>query len=57
VPALGRRILRLAIGQPAPSAERIEALVEAATGDRGGVAIELGAGRVASVRGRRVHIE
>jgi tRNA(Ile)-lysidine synthase len=56
-PALGRRILRLAVGQPTPSAERIEALVDAAGGDRGGVSIELGAGRVASVRGRRVRIE
>jgi tRNA(Ile)-lysidine synthase len=55
-PALGRRILRLAIGQPAPSAERIDALVDAATGNRGGLTIELGAGRVASVRGRRIQI-
>jgi tRNA(Ile)-lysidine synthase len=55
-PALGRRILRLAIGQPSPSAERIEALVDAATGDHGGITIELGGGRSASVRGRRVHI-
>jgi len=54
---LDRRILRMAIGQPAPSAERIEALVEAASGDRGGVRIELGAGRSASVRGRRIRIE
>ena len=45
-PALGRRVLRLAIGEPAPSAERIEALLEAAAGDRGGVPIELGGGRV-----------
>jgi tRNA(Ile)-lysidine synthase len=55
-PALARRILRMAVGQPSPSAERIDALVDAAGGDHGGVTIELGAGRVASVRGRRVHI-
>ena len=53
-PALGRRVLRLAIGEPAPSAERVEALLEAATGDRGGVQVELGGGRVASVRERRI---
>ena len=53
-PALGRRMLRLAIGAPAPSAERIGALLEAAGGDRGGVRIELGGGRVASVRQRRI---
>jgi tRNA(Ile)-lysidine synthase len=52
--ALGRRLLRLAIGGPAPSAERIEALIEAAEGGRGGVVIELGGGRSASVRERRV---
>ncbi len=56
-PALGRRVLRIAIGEPAPSAERIEALLEAAGGDRGGVRIELGAARVASVRRRRISIE
>ena len=56
-PALGRRVLRLAIGDPAPSAERIEALVEAATGDRGGITIELGGGRSASVMQRRITIE
>ena len=56
LPALGRRVLRLAIGEPAPSAERIEALLEAAAGDRGGVTIELGGGRVASVRERRIRI-
>jgi tRNA(Ile)-lysidine synthase len=55
-PALGRRILRLAVGAPASSAERIEALLEAAAGDRGGVRIELGGGRVASVKGRVVRI-
>jgi tRNA(Ile)-lysidine synthase len=55
-PALGRRMLRLAIGQPAPNAERVEALLEAAAGDRGGVEIELGGGRTASVRKRRVTV-
>lgn len=56
VPALARRVLRLAIGDPAPSAERVEALLEAAAGMRGGVTIELGGGRVASVRERRIRI-
>ena len=55
-PALGRRVLRIAIGEPAPSAERIEALFEAASGDRGGVRIELGGGREASVDRRQVRI-
>jgi tRNA(Ile)-lysidine synthase len=54
--ALARRVLRLAIGAPAPNAERVEALLEAADGPRGGLRIELGAGRVASVRGRRIRI-
>ena len=56
-PALGRRVLRLAIGEPAPTAERIEALRAAAESDRGGVTIELGASRVASVRGHRIRID
>ena len=56
VPALARRVLRLAIGEPAPNAERVEALMEAAAGERGGVTIELGGGRVASVSRRRVRI-
>ncbi len=56
LPALARRVLRLAVGEPAPSAERIEALLEAAAGDRGGVTIELGGGRVASVNQRRIRI-
>ncbi len=56
LPALGRRVLRLAVGAPAPSAERIEALLEAAEGSRGGVTIEVGGGRVASVNQRRVRI-
>jgi tRNA(Ile)-lysidine synthase TilS/MesJ len=54
--ALGRRILRMAIGQPAPSAERVEALLDAAEGPRGGLTIELGAGRRASVKARRIRI-
>ncbi len=54
--ALGRRVLRLAIGDPAPSAERLEALLEAAAGDRGGLQIELGGERVATVTGRRIRI-
>jgi tRNA(Ile)-lysidine synthase len=56
LPALGRRVLRLAIGDPAPSAERLEALLEAAAGPRGGVTIELGGGRAASVSQRRIRI-
>ena len=55
--ALGRRVLRLALGDPAPSAERIEALLDAAEGPRGGVNLELGAGRRATIRGRRIRIE
>ena len=55
--ALGRRVLRRAIGDPAPSAERLEALLEAAAGERGGVTIELGGGRSASVRQRRIRLE
>ncbi|MBA3689298.1 MAG: tRNA lysidine(34) synthetase TilS, partial [Chloroflexi bacterium] len=39
--ALGRRVLRRAIGDSAPSAERIEALLDAAEGPRGGLIIEL----------------
>ncbi len=55
--ALGRRMLRLAIGHPAPSAERIDALLDAAEGPRGGLRIELGAGRSASIRERIITIE
>jgi tRNA(Ile)-lysidine synthase len=55
--ALGRRVLRLAIGEPAPALERIEALVAAAEGPRGGLRIELGRGRAASVRERRIVIQ
>jgi tRNA(Ile)-lysidine synthase len=56
-PALGRRVLRLAIGDPAPAAERIEALLEAAAGERGGVTIELGGGRTATVRERLIRMQ
>ncbi len=52
VRAIGRRVLRLAVGEPSPSAERIDALLEAAEGPRGGLTIELGDGRSASVRER-----
>jgi tRNA(Ile)-lysidine synthase len=55
--ALGRRVLRLAIGDPAPSAERTEALLDAAEGSRGGVVIELGGGRRAAVRDRRIRLD
>ena len=55
--ALGRRVLRLAIGEAAPSAERIEALLNAAEGPRGGLRIQLGGGRSASVRERRIGFE
>jgi tRNA(Ile)-lysidine synthase len=54
--AIGRRVMRLASGEPAPSAERIEALLDAAEGARGGVVIELGAGREASVRARHIQV-
>ena len=52
--ALGRRVLRLAIGEPAVPAERIEALLDAAEGPRGGIRIELGGGRSATVRERHI---
>jgi tRNA(Ile)-lysidine synthase len=54
--ALGRRVLRVAVGPPAPSAERIDAVLDAAEGPRGGLRIELGAGRTSSVRERRIRI-
>jgi hypothetical protein len=49
-------VLRLAAGPPAPSAERIDAVAQAAAEGRGGRRIELGQGRVAEVRARRVVI-
>jgi tRNA(Ile)-lysidine synthase len=55
--ALGRRVLRLALSDPPPAAQRIEALLDAAEGSRGGVIIELGAGRRGSVRERRIRLD
>jgi tRNA(Ile)-lysidine synthase len=55
--ALGRRVIRLALGDTPPTAERIEALLDAAEGPRGGLAIELGGGRRASVRERLIRLE
>ena len=55
--ALGRRVLRLAAGEPSPAAERIEALLDAAEGPRGGLVIELGGRRSASVRERTIRLE
>jgi len=55
--ALGRRVLRLAIGHEHPPAERIEALLDAAEGPRGGVSIELGGERRASVLHRLIRLE
>jgi tRNA(Ile)-lysidine synthase len=54
--ALGRRVLRLAIGGSPPAAERVEALLDAAEGPRGGVTIELGGSRRASVHQRQIRI-
>ncbi len=48
--ALARRALRQAAGEPAPTAERIEALDAAARASRGGTTVELGGGRTATVR-------
>jgi tRNA(Ile)-lysidine synthase len=53
-PGMARRVLRLAIGWPAPPAERIGALIEAAASGRGGLLVELGRGRSAMVRRRRI---
>jgi len=53
---LGRRVVRVAIRPLAPAAERVEAVLDAAEGDRGGIRIELGRGLVASVRGRRIRL-
>jgi tRNA(Ile)-lysidine synthase len=55
--ALGRRVLRLAFGSSPPTAERIEALLDAAEGPRGGQVIELGGGRNAAVRERQIRLE
>ena len=53
--AIGRRVVRLALGTPLRM-ERVEALLDAAEGARGGVRIELGAGRWADVRGRVIAV-
>jgi tRNA(Ile)-lysidine synthase len=55
-PAIGRRLLRLAAGAPAPTAERIEALLTALGEGRGGRVIELGRGRQAMASKDRVRI-
>jgi tRNA(Ile)-lysidine synthase len=55
--ALGRRVMRLALRDPAPTAERIEALLDAAEGPRGGLVVEMGSGRRASVGERRIRLE
>jgi tRNA(Ile)-lysidine synthase len=54
--AIGRRVLRQAIGEPAPNAERIEALLAAAETGRGGAVIELAGGRRARIRDRHIRI-
>ena len=56
LPAIGRRLLRLAAGHPAPSSERIEALFLALADGRGGRVIELGAGRHALTGSHEVRI-
>jgi tRNA(Ile)-lysidine synthase len=56
VRSIGRRVMRMAVGDPAPAAERIEAVLDAAEGPRGGVTIQLGGGREASIRDRLVRI-
>ena len=52
---IGRRVIRLAAGAALPL-ERVEALLDAAEGARGGVHIELGGGRSATVRGRIIEV-
>jgi tRNA(Ile)-lysidine synthase len=54
--ALARRLLRLAAGDPPPSAERVEAVIDALAARRGGRTIQLGGGRSALVRADRVRI-
>jgi tRNA(Ile)-lysidine synthase len=53
---IGARILRQAIGAPAPTAERIDAVLAVVASGRGGRSIELGAGRRAVVRRHRLRI-
>jgi tRNA(Ile)-lysidine synthase len=55
--ALARRVVRIAIGGTPPHAERVEALLSAASAKRGGIRIELGAGRSAVIRGGRIRID
>ncbi|HEX6655507.1 MAG TPA: tRNA lysidine(34) synthetase TilS [Candidatus Limnocylindria bacterium] len=55
--AIGRRVIRLLAAEPAPGAERIEAVLDAAEGPRGGLTIELGGGRQVSVRERTIRVE
>jgi tRNA(Ile)-lysidine synthase len=54
--AIARRLLRLAAGIPAPTAERIEALADALTERRGGRVLELGGGRRGLTAADRVRI-
>ena len=54
--AIAARMVRAAVGAPAPSSERTEALVAAANDGRGRRVIELGSGRSAVLRGGRVRI-
>jgi len=56
-PALGRRLVRLAAGAPAPGAPRVEALVNALGERRGGRVIELGGGRRAMASSDRVRFQ
>jgi tRNA(Ile)-lysidine synthase len=53
--ALGRRLIRLALGW-APAFERVEALLDAAEGGRGGSVVELGGGWRAEIRRRSIVI-
>jgi tRNA(Ile)-lysidine synthase len=55
-PAIAARVVRAAVGAPAPSTERTEAIVAAASRGRGGRVIELGGGRRAVLRAGRVRV-
>lgn len=55
--ALGRRVLRQLAGRPVPSAERIEALLDAAESGRGGLTVELAGGRRGKVAAHRIRLE
>ncbi len=52
--ALGRRVVRIAVGAFVPSAERVEALLTAASAGHGGTRIELGDGRIATITRRSI---